>query len=466
MNQPIIVLLRQDLRLNDNPALWHAAQTGAPIIVLYILDDKLPGQWKIGQAQRWWLHHSLKHLSSQLAEQQVTLLLKSGNTQSVLTEVVRLSNAKALFYNRCYEPFWVSFEKSLAIPGIEIQSFNSALLIEPWMISTKQGTPYKVFTQFWNTASKDLELSPPLPKPTLVGYQNKKIQSETLDEWHLLPKSPNWAREFSSLWEPGESGAQDKLELFITSGLDRYAIDRDVPSIQGTSMLSPHLHFGEIGPKQIVYRLQHLRGDVEDFVRELGWREFTYYSLFHFQKLPENSYQDRFNQFPWKTDPAVLKAWQKGLVGYPIVDAGMRQLWHTGTMHNRVRMIVGSFLTKDLLIPWQEGEKWFWDTLLDADLASNAFNWQWVAGSGMDAAPFFRIFNPVLQGQKFDPDGEYVRRWVPELGKLPAKYIHEPWEAPPLLLRELEITLGKTYPYPIVDHKQARDTALRYFKQI
>lgn len=471
---PIIVLFRQDLRLTDNPALWYASKLGAPIIPLYILDDQTPGQWKMGSAQRWWLHHSLKHLSHSLASEGGSLVLKRGETLQVLKELVKSCSPQAIYFNRCYEPFWVQLEKKIAdpltFPEVHIHSYNSALLVEPWMISNQQGGVYKVFTKFWNSVTKDLQFPQPLPKVTRLQSGQTSIESDDLASWGLLPNHPDWAGEFASVWQPGEEGAHKQLDQFIEKGLKNYKEGRNIPSIKGTSYLSPHLHFGEIGPRQVYQRVaEHENGNLEEvksFLSELGWREFTHYSLYHFPKLPEESFQERFSRFPWKSDNASLKKWTKGLVGYPIVDAGMRQLWRTGWMHNRVRMIVASFLTKDLFIPWQKGEEWFWDTLVDASLAQNAFNWQWAAGCGMDAAPYFRIFNPILQGEKFDPDGTYIKKWVPELARLPSLYIHTPWEAPRELLKGLGIELGETYPLPLVDHKEARDEALKAFDSI
>jgi deoxyribodipyrimidine photo-lyase len=472
--RPVIVLFRQDLRLEDNPALWHASKSGLPLVLVYILDDEIPGKWKMGQAQRWWLHHSLTQLQEHIAKAGGNLILRRGNTLHVITELVQACKARGVYFNRCYEPFWIKTEqalrKNLGSVDVEVNSFNGSLLIEPWELLTKQGTPYKVFTRFWEVAVKGMTISEIYGKPALNSYQDKKLDSDELGKWNLLPHI-DWAKEFSTMWSPGEMGAHEKCHRFLDNGVLQYVQKRDEPAIEGTSRLSPHLHFGEIGPRQVYRKMMNRFKDfssegVETFFKELGWREFCYYLLYHFPQLPEEPFQSKFSKFPWKETGPTSKAWQTGYTGYPIVDAGMRQLWRTGWMHNRVRIIVASFLTKDLLIPWQEGERWFWDTLVDADLANNAAGWQWVAGCGADAAPYFRIFSPVLQGEKFDPEGDYIRQWIPEFAKVPNKYIHKPWEAPPILLEAAGVRLGKTYPYPVVDHAEARKVALSYFEKL
>lgn len=467
---PAVVLFRQDLRLHDNPAFWHAAHSGAPLIALYILDDKTPGKWKIGGAQRWWLYHSLKALQKSLKKLGIDLIALKGSKVEILKELIAKYLPQAIYINRCYEPFAIEEESSIQKMSVDIpiHLFKSTLFTEPGTISNNEGKPYKVFTHFYHTWSKLANIDEPLPEPKGPLLQFQKLRGEDIENWGLLPSHPNWAIDFSKDWTPGEEGAKNKLVLFAKESMSDYAVNRDIPSKKGTSFLSPHLHFGEISVRQIYKKLFACSDSCigrEIYLKELVWREFAYHLLFFFPKMSETSFQKRFQNFPWKSNSKLLKSWQMGVTGYPIVDAGMRQLWRTGFMHNRVRMIVGSFLTKDLLIPWQEGEQWFWDTLVDADLASNAMNWQWVAGCGVDAAPFFRIFNPVLQGEKFDTEGVYVKEWVPELAKLPAKYIHRPWEAPPLLLAECGVVLGKDYPYPIVDHAEARDRALKLFKE-
>lgn len=467
-NKPIIVLFRQDLRLEDNSALWHASKQNSPLILLYIFDDKTPGKWKIGGAQRWWLHHSLLKLKTEIEKKGGSLILRRGNAFDVLSDVASTTKPQSIYFNRCYEPYWIDFEKKVrnhfASQRIEVQSYNSSLLIEPWELLSKQGTHFKVYTHFFNAAVKDLQIPKTFPKPNFESYNS--IRSEKIEDWNLLPQHPNWAKEFSTMWCPGESGAHQKLKNFLRENLFKYDDRRNIPSTKGTSELSPHLHFGEIGPRQIYHEMNKEGKGAEVFFKELMWREFSYYLLYHFPQLPEKPFQSKFSKFEWSGKQSELEAWQKGVVGYPIVDAGMRQLWRTGWMHNRVRMIVASFLVKDLFISWQKGEEWFWDTLVDADLANNAASWQWVAGCGADAAPYFRIFNPILQGEKFDPEGNYIRQWVPELSKMPSKYIHKPWEASEEILNMAGVQLGKNYPYPIVEHAVARKKALEYFHKL
>lgn len=470
-NTPQIVWFKNDLRILDQPALHAAASTGRPIIALYILDES------IGHAARWWLHHSLNALRTELKMIGGKLILRRGDAVTIITEMALQTGAKSVFWNRSYEPASRKQEESLCSElwkrNIESHHFNGALLIEPWEISNKQGGYYKVFTQYWKTCLKIIEPSKPLPKTErIVPYQHAMPTDEQAD-WQLLPSHPDWSQGFYIAWHPGEKGALDTLQNFLEGKLSEYDHQREFPAEPGTSLLSPHLRFGEISPRVIwqALRLQSIQqGDSlaaissERFLTELGWREFSYYLLYHFPELPQKPFNARFEAFPWREDMGLLKAWQKGRTGYPIVDAGMRQLWQIGWMHNRVRMIVASFLTKDLRITWQAGADWFLDTLVDADLANNSASWQWVAGCGADAAPYFRIFNPVLQGQKFDPHGTFIKRWIPELKDLPQKYIHCPWEAPPLILRSCGLTIGKDYPLPIVDHSQARLDALEAFR--
>jgi deoxyribodipyrimidine photo-lyase len=472
-----LVWLRQDLRLSDNPALYHAASTKDSIIPIYIYDEIVPQQWQIGGAQRWWLHHSLTKLSEQFAKKGMALILRRGDPKKILPEIIKATQANAIYWNRCYEPYArqleLALQNKLASLNIEVKSFEGNLLFEPNAIKNQQGSYYKVFNAFWRACLSSHEPGTPLAIPKLSTHSQKKIHSDQLSDWQLLPTKPNWAKNWGKLWVIGELAAQKKLTRFLENQLNNYAEARDIPNIDGTSLLSPHLHFGEISPRQIWYAtkqaLMHASKShrhAERFLAEIGWREFSYYLLYHFPKLPEQPFQHKFSGFAWRYNKKDLQAWQRGLTGYPIVDAGMRQLWQTGWMHNRVRMIVASFLTKDLLIPWQQGEAWFWDTLVDADLASNSASWQWVAGSGADAAPYFRIFNPSLQGKKFDPEGEYVRRWIPELAKLPNKFTHTPWQATSEILLKAGIRLGTDYPRPIVDHDISRKTSLELFKQL
>jgi len=476
---PLIFWFRQDLRLTDQPALTaalaHAQQTGQRVIALYILDES-KGTRPLGGASRWWLHHSLTSLM-----QKIPLTLRKGPAAQVLADVIKQSNASGVFWSRCYEPYAIERDKeikaSLTARGLLAESFNSSLLIEPWELKTKTGTPYQVFTPFWKAARAVIDAAPtiikPLPAVDPAGLA-PPLASEQLSDWQLLPTSPDWAKSFTPHWQPGEDGARQNLIRFLDHAIHDYKEDRNLPAGQHTSRLSPHLHFGEISPRQIWYATQtaitagRVQPDAnsDQFLAEVGWREFSYHLLYHFPTLPHAPLNAKFAAFPWLDNAKGLRAWQRGMTGYPIVDAGMRELWQTGWMHNRVRMIVASFLVKDLMVPWQQGEDWFWDTLLDADLASNVCSWQWVAGCGADAAPYFRVFNPALQGEKFDASGAYIRRYVPEIAELPDKWIHRPFEAPKDVLQAAGIKLGTTYPHPLVDHSFARDRALAAFAEI
>jgi deoxyribodipyrimidine photo-lyase len=474
MTSKIIVLFQQDLRLQSNPALTHAAARGE-VIPVFILDDETPGSYRIGAASRWWLHHSLAALKKDFQARGVHLIFQRGETVNRVLKLAEETQANGVYWNRCYEPYNIAKNTKLKIElqnrNLEARSFNASLLFEPWDILNKQGQYFKVFTPFWNHCLKQANVPEPYDIPPLLP---SKIThpSDALEDWHLLPTKPDWAHGLKKTWQPGEAGAAKTLSEFLDKRLAHYQAQRDFPAQHVNSCLSPHLHFGEISPQQIwhaarQYQMQSGSSKaVEKFLSEIGWREFSYYLLYHFPELAEKPFDPKFADIEWLTNANHLKAWQRGQTGYPIVDAGMRELWHTGIMHNRVRMIVASFLTKDLRIHWREGAAWFWDTLVDADLASNSASWQWVAGSGADASPYFRIFNPVLQGTKFDAHGEYVRRWVPELSKLANKYIHSPWQADENTLKEAGITLGKTYPAPLVDHGQAREAALAAYQKI
>lgn len=450
-----------------------AADDGAPLIAVYVLDDETPGHWKRGGASRWWLHKSLEGLGADLARHGVTLILRTGRADSVIEELARETQAQAVYWNRCYEPFArerdAKLKEALKHEGTEAHSFNGSLLAEPWALKTRDGGPFRVFSPLYRALEPTLDNIAALPAPKGLNAFRGDLNGETLDDWKLLPTAPNWAKGFEDVWTPGEDGAHKRLDAFVKDRAADYADTRNLPGVPGTSGLSPHLHFGEISPRQVWVRVA---SDVpagkgrETFCKELGWREFSYHLLYHYEDLPESNYQKKFNKFPWDFDARAFKAWTRGQTGYPIVDAGMRELWTTGWMHNRVRMICASFLTKHLLIDWRKGETWFWDTLVDADLANNSASWQWVAGSGADAAPYFRIFNPVTQGEKFDAEGDYVRRWVPELKDLPAKYLHAPWDAPEPVLKHAGVSLGSTYPKPIVDHSTARERALAAFSSI
>jgi deoxyribodipyrimidine photo-lyase len=459
---PVIVWFRQDLRLADNPALTAAARAGA-VIPLFILDDDSPGRWKIGGAARWWLHESLTALNADLEKRGSQLIVRRGRATEIIDDLLRETGAGEVYWNRLYEPFHIArdtaIKASLESRGVKATSFNASLLVEPWAIKTGADAPYKVFTPFWRAASSKYDGASPTAAPKSLPLPATWPRSERLADWRLQPTRPNWARVFPDHWSPGEAGARRRLSEFLARGLAHYADGRDRPDQDNTSRLSPHLHWGEIGPRQIWHAVRaaaerepKLERHAAKFQAELGWREFSYNLLYHFPTLPERNFRPAFDSFPWDDNEAAFAAWTRGHTGYPLVDAGMRELWATGTMHNRVRMVAASFLVKHLLIPWQRGAAWFWDTLVDADLASNSASWQWVAGSGADAAPYFRVFNPVLQGEKFDPDGAYVRRWVPELRDCDNRTIHRPWDASNFA--------GLSYEKPIVEHGRARTRAL------
>lgn len=465
-----IVWFRQDLRCQDNPALTAACQNHEVVIPLYIA-EKNP-QKTVGDAQCWWLHYSLLALQKELRNHGLELCLRRGSPLLQLITLIEKFSVDTVYCNRCYEPEKMARDRIINVElnarGLKVISFNGSLFKEPWDISNQNRNYFKMFTPFWKQCLKQMEVPP--ESSISVWPTCPALVSENLDDWKLLPTKPNWAREFVNYWEPGEHGAAKKLSVFIDNHLQDYEDFRDQPFKAATSRLSPHLHFGEISPWQIWRKIEQKKQDpacalhsVERFLTELGWREFSYHLLYHYPKLPNENFKQEFNGFPWLEDDNALKCWQRGLTGYPIIDAGMRELWRTGYMHNRVRMIAASFLVKDLLIDWRIGAEWFSNTLLDADLANNSASWQWVAGSGVDAAPYFRIFNPVLQGEKFDVRGEYIRKWVPELATVSTPWIHKPWKAPK---HQLPITLGEDYPYPIVDHASARKRALAYYQTI
>ena len=472
-----LVWFRRDLRLADNPALAAAAAADAPVVPVYIHAPDEEAEWQPGAASRWWLHQSLERLHAKLRACGSQLSIRaSAHALAALRALIRESGATRVVWNRCYEPAAVTRDRAvkqaLREDGIEVASYGGALLHEPWAVRTRGGDPFQVFTPYWRQCQSLEDPSEPLPAPRALRAPAAWPPSQTLASLELLPKL-RWSEGIAAAFTPGSDAAHAKLEHFLAEAFDEYGSRRDQPGTDGTSRLSPHLHFGEIGPREIwhatrrfaEHRGRHSWRDSQ-FITELGWREFAHHLLYHFPNTPSQPLRASFAQFPWRADPRALEAWSRGMTGYPIVDAGMRELWHTGWMHNRVRMIAASFLVKDLLLSWSLGARWFWDTLVDADLAANTLGWQWVAGCGADAAPFFRIFNPVSQGQRFDPDGRYIRRWVPELGGLPNRWIHEPGAAPPSVLDEAGITLGKSYPSPIVDHAVARRAALEAFKRI
>ncbi|HAU29402.1 MAG TPA: deoxyribodipyrimidine photolyase [Rhodospirillaceae bacterium] len=461
-----IAWFTNDLRLADNPMLAMAAASG-PVIPLFILDDESPGPWKTGGASRWWLHHSLKALASSLAALGAPLILRRGPAPQILADLVRETGAKSVFTAHMVEPWarqrLLDCGSALRETSAALHTTPGNLLLAPGTISTASGNPFRVFTPFYRKCAAQLGILPLHPTPTTLVPPSVMPSSDPLSSWSLVPTTPDWAFGFGPEWKPGEAGAATKLESFISDGMATYPETRDRPDFSGTSRLSPHIAHGEISIRQVWNAAGDAAGS-ETFHRELLWREFCQHLLFHFPHIPESPLNPRFENIPWQMPENFLAAWQQGKTGYPIVDAGMRQLWKTGFMHNRVRMIAASFLVKDGLVSWTLGEKWFWDTLVDADLANNAASWQWVAGCGADAAPFFRIFNPMTQGQRFDPDGLYIRRWIPELSRLPTVYIHAPWQAPADILEASGIVLGETYPNPVIDHAEARKRALALFR--
>lgn len=473
-----IVWFRNDLRVLDHPALKNASELSDSIIPVFIYSPDCEGDWTFGGASKWWLHHSLVSLEGELKNVGLPLIIKSGESMEILEELIKETEAEGVFYNRRYEPAVIKrdteIKKKLSEKIEVVESYNGSLLFEPWEIQTKQDTPYKVYTPFWKTMIAKPKIPQPISMPSKYSAPKSLPDSLSIDELDLLP-TRDWSDEFPSYWTPGSSGAKKQLKWFLKNAVEDYNNGRDLPADKGTSRLSPHLHFGEISPRE-VWSAVASEFDFEKnvpenegaliYLKEIVWREFAYHILFHFPQTPNTPLHEKFKKFPWSKSKKNLKAWQKGKTGYPIVDAGMIELWKTGWMHNRVRMIVGSFLTKHLRIHWKEGADWFWDTLLDADLASNTMGWQWISGCGADAAPYFRIFNPMTQGKKFDPEGEYVKKWIPELNDLPKKWIHEPWEAPVDELKKANIVLGKDYPNPIVDHPEARKAALDAFAEI
>lgn len=455
-----LVWLRQDLRLADNPALLAAARRGGPVVPVYIWAPEEEGAWAPGAASRWWLQRSLAALDRSLREIGSRLVLRSGASLTQLLQLAKECGADTVHWNRRYEPASIARDTAVKAglrgAGLETNSHNSALLFEPWTIQTAARGPFRVFTPFWKACRTQGDPASPEPAPGKLMALSTWPESETLNDFHLEPEV-EWGEGLRETWEPGEHGAMDRLKAFASDGLAGYPEGRDMAASDFTSRLSPWLHFGEVGPRQVwqaVQRRAHrdssggvLKG-AEGYLRQLGWREFAHHLLFHFPHTAEKPLRPEFEQFPWHDNPGHLKSWQRGRTGYPWVDAGMRQLWKTGWMHNRTRMAVASFLVKDLMMPWQEGARWFWDTLVDADLANNTLGWQWTAGCGADAAPFFRIFNPTLQGQRFDPSGDYVRRWVKELARVEGPRVHEPRELAPGYLKK------------IVDHAEVRERVL------
>lgn len=505
MSGSTLVWFRRDLRLDDNPALLAAVARGGPVIPVFLWCPQEEGEWPPGGASRWWLHQSLLALGAALAARGARLIVRSHTWGAALPDerprsaldlllgLVAETGARGVHWNRLYEPAAiardVAVKAQLLAAGINAASFSANLLFEPWTITNEAGKPLQVFTPFWRRCLAREEPSEPTPAPPALPAPPAWPAGESPESLQLEPRI-DWAAGIRAAWTPGEDGACRQLERFVRDAAAGYAAERDRPDRPGTSRLSPHLHFGEISPRRVWCAVRGARAARDRgarrgqkatprgadrtgtaaggaaYLRELGWREFAHHLLYHFPESVHAPLRPEFREFPWRADPAALEAWQRGRTGYPLVDAGMRELWATGWMHNRMRMVVASFLVKHLLLPWQAGAAWFWDTLVDADLANNTLGWQWSAGCGADAAPYFRVFNPVLQGERFDPEGAYVRRWVPELAALPAKRIQRPWDADPVVLAQAGVRLGETYPRPIVDHAQARGRALAAFAQL
>ncbi|WP_269790960.1 deoxyribodipyrimidine photo-lyase [Stenotrophomonas sp. Iso1] len=458
-----IVWFRRDLRLRDNPALQAAIEAGHTVLPVYIHAPEEEGAWAPGAASNAWLHRSLGQLDADLRGMGSLLVLRRGDSMAQLQALIAQSGAEAVYWNRKYEPATqprdAAIKRGLREQGLQVESHNGYLLFEPWELSTLQGGPYKVFTPFWRNALSHWRLPVLSAAPAVLA--SPKVDSLALDELGLQPQL-GWDAGFWTHWQPGERGALEALEVFVDGALNGYREQRDLPDRTGTSLLSPHLHFGEIAPWRIAHVLESQRSagrdaDIDGYIRQLGWREFSCHLLHHFPQTSDANLNPRFEGFAWApAQPALLEAWQRGRTGIPIIDAGMRELWATGTMHNRVRMLVGSFLCKHLRMHWKEGARWFWDTLVDADLANNSMGWQWIAGTGADAAPYFRVFNPVTQAQKFDPQARYITRWVPELAALPLKARFAPWLSPTLLAQAAPM-----YPsQPLMDLAEGRQAAL------
>lgn len=468
----IIVWFRKDLRILDHPAFWEASKRGE-VIPVYIWSPEEEKEHQLAEASKWWLHYSLKAFSERLVQQGLQLIIRQGDSLSVLKEILCESQAKAVYFNERYEPLIRKRDQQiksiLMAENIQVKSFHGNLLFDPESIANHQGHPYKVFTPFWKHCIKK-SIPAPLPLPSNIYSSKKKLYSLEVDDLGLV-SGIQWHKKLLRYWTPGEIGAMDQWQFFINEKMVDYNSKRDDLEQYHVSRLSPHLAFGELSPRWIWYNLLNYEMNERadhgaSFIRQLIWREFSYHQLINNPECIGTSIRSEYIHFPWEDDENLLLLWKKGKTGYPLVDAGMRELWETGYMHNRVRMVVASFLVKHLLIPWTKGADWFKETLVDFDLANNTMGWQWVSGCGVDAAPYFRIFNPVLQGEKFDRDGYYVRRWVPELAAIPNQYIHQPWKAPKEMLYGLGIVLGRTYPYPIIEHSYARQRALDAYHSI
>ena len=465
---PVIVYYRRDLRTVDHPALTAALATGRPVLPLFVIDPR--GQWATGGAARWWLHHSLVDLANSLRALGLHLVLRRGAGDAIVPALAQEVGAHAVYWNRGYAPSSLRRDAAVAdalrSQGVEPREFHGDLLAEPWNFRSTSGGGFRVFTPFARAMLAQIAVPAPKPAPAKRRAGKPLAPGDDLADWALLPHKPDWAGGLRASWTPGATFAQKRLAGFVAGALDDYPQRRDFPGEDGTSRLSASLQWGELSPRQAWHAASGDSSGAVAYRRQILWREFCHHLLYHFPDMPTEPLDRAFRRFPWRDDAGALQAWQRGMTGYPIVDAGMRQLWQTGWMHNRVRMVVGSFLVKHLLLPWQSGESWFWDTLVDASLANNAAGWQWVAGCGADAAPYFRIFNPVLQGERFDPDGAYVRHYVPELANLPDSCLHKPWQAPAHVLADAGVELGRTYPKPLVDHREARARALAAYQEM
>ena len=473
-----IVWFRRDLRLTDHPALQAALSAGHQVIPVYIHSPDEEKPWQPGGASRWWLHRSLQALSADLQQRGSRLVLRQGCALEQLRQIARETGASEIHWNRLYEPALIArdtqIKSALRGEGLQVESHSGNVMFEPWTVKSGAGTPFRVFTPFWKHCLTRLDEIPrPIPAPASLKPMTEWPPSDALESLALNP-TIRWDQGLERLWTPGESAAFERLERFLDQDAGHYREQRDRPDLPATSRLGPALHFGEISARQVLTAGRSAlasapAGDsagIDSFIRELGWREFAIHVLYAFPHTPESPLDARFKHLAWASDPAILDAWKRGQTGIPLVDAGMRQLWHTGWMHNRVRMVVGSFLTKNLGQHWLEGARWFYDTLVDADLAANTLGWQWTAGCGADAAPYYRIFNPILQSERFDPGRAYIRRWVPEISRLPDAWIHKPYDAPANVLSASGVVLGRDYPRPIVDLSASRDRALAAYEPV
>jgi deoxyribodipyrimidine photo-lyase len=470
-----LIWFRRDLRLADNPALLHALAAAERVVPLFVFAPDEELRWPTGAASRWWLHHSLLALDRSLRKLGSQLIVQRGPSLAALRRTLRESGATLVCWNKLYEPAALTrdaaIEAELDEQTVAVEQTNAALLFEPGTILNGQKLPYRVFTPFWRAVERELPtLSAPRAAPRKLPAVPRNLSRIEIGALQLLPKT-SWDDGLAKAWTPGEAGALKQLKGFA-SHIANYPTGRDRPDLPHTSRLSPHLHFGEIGPRQLVATLRHSNAPaaqakgIDSYLRQIGWREFAHHLLCHFPATTAAPLNPRFQKQKWRRSGADLRAWQRGRTGIPLVDAGMRELWRTGWMHNRVRMITASLLTKNLQIHWLDGARWFWDTLVDADLANNTLGWQWVAGCGADAAPYHRVFNPVLQAKRFDPQRRYLRQWLPEIAGLPDRWIHQPWAAPATVLQQAGVELGVTYPRPIVDLRESRKRALQVYSEL